>query len=122
MLEPSASPLEMPMRYARKLIFCLGLLLTTVQTQGLVLLGSNILFLSFYICYRPAKAPLTNTICILLEIGLVLLIALFIAYDKLDTKDITNQLGFSIAMIVIEAIMMIIVLLWAIYRLILVIR
>ena len=89
------------MRYARKLIFCLGLLLTTVQTQGLVLLASNILFLSFYACYRPAKAPLTNKICIALEIGLILLISLFISYDKLNTKDISAQLGFSIAMIVV---------------------
>jgi hypothetical protein len=101
MMEPSAYPLELPMRYLRKLLFCLALLLTSVQTQGMVLLATNILFLSFFGCYKPAKAPLTNKVVISLEIGLILLISLFLGYDKLTTKDITNQLGFSIAMVVV---------------------
>lgn len=87
------------MRYLRKLLFCLALLLTSVQTQGMVMLCTNILFLSFYACYKPAKSPLTNKIIISLELGFIILISLFIGYDKMITKDITTQQGFSIAMI-----------------------
>lgn len=64
MMEPSAYPLELPMRYMRKLLFCLALLLDSVQTQGMVLLASNIVFLSFFGCYKPASSPLTNKIVI----------------------------------------------------------
>jgi hypothetical protein len=62
MLEPSANSLEMPLRYIRKFLFCLGLLLTSVQTQAMVILATNILFLSFFGCYKPAKSPLTNKV------------------------------------------------------------
>ena len=56
----------MPVRYLRKLIFCFGLLLSSVQTQALVLLSCNVLFLAFYGCYKPANSPLTNKVCIAL--------------------------------------------------------
>ena len=65
-MEPSAHPLEIPLRYIRKFMICLSLLLTDIQTQGMALLATSILFLCFFACYKPAKSPLTNKVVILL--------------------------------------------------------
>jgi hypothetical protein len=54
--------------------------------------------------------------------GYIILEGLFIGYDKLVTKDTNSQLGFSIAMIVVEGLVILLVLAWAFYRLVLVIR
>ena len=91
----------MPLRYIRKLLFCLSLLLPDVQTQGMALLATNVLFLCFFGCYKPAKSPLTNKIVIILELGLILLISLFLAYDKTVDKNITTQQGYAIAMVTV---------------------
>lgn len=52
----------------------------------------------------------------------MLLICLFIGYDKMEVKNVSTQLGFSVALVVVEALLIVIVLVWAIYRLWLVIR
>ena len=122
MMEPSAHPFEMPLRYIRKLLFCLGLLLPDVQTQGMALLATNILFLCFFGCYKPAKSPLTNKIVIVLELGLILLISLFLAYDKTVDKTIATQQGYAIAMVTVAVIIILIALVWSFYRLMLVIK
>ncbi len=112
----------MPMRYLRKLLFCLGLMMPGVSTQGMVLLSANVMFLSFYGCYKPANSPVTNKVVLLIEVGLMLLICLFIGYDKMEVKSVSTQLGFSVALVVVEALLIVVVLVWAIYRLWLVIR
>ena len=72
------------MRFIRKLFFCLALLFGDVQSQGAILLAVNVLFLSFYGCYKPAKSSLTNKVVLLLELGLIVLIGLFMGYDRLQ--------------------------------------
>lgn len=52
----------------------------------------------------------------------MLLICLFIGYDKMEVKSVSTQLGFSVALVVVEVLLIVIVLVWAIYRLWLVIR
>ena len=121
-LEPSAQSLEMPMRYIRKLLFCLCLLFSEIQSQAIALLAVNILFVCFFGCYKPAKSSLTNKVVLLLELGLILLLALFLAYDKTIVKDTSAQQGYSIAMVTIECIIILIAMVWCCYRLILVIR
>lgn len=63
-LEPSTFPLEMPMRYARKFLLALALLLGSLQSQAVLMIMINLVFLSFYACYKPAKSVMTNRICI----------------------------------------------------------
>ena len=96
-------------------------MLGSIQTQGVVLLASSVTFLCFFGCYRPAKSPLTNKVIIILEIGLMLTISLFLAYDKVIDKNIDTQQGFAIALVVVQSIMILIALAWSFYRLVLVI-
>lgn len=89
------------MRYGRKLLFVIALLLSSLQSQVVALLAINISFLLIYLCLKPSKSPLTNKICIAVELLMIILESLFLAYDKLITKSVNNQLGFSIGMIII---------------------
>ena len=88
----------------------------------MALIAINILFICFFGCYKPAKSPLTNKIVAILELGLIILISLFLAYDKTVDKSITTQQGYAIAMVVVAIIIILIALVWSCYRLILVIR
>lgn len=72
-LEPANNTLEMPARYARKLAFGLALLLPSFQSQLVGLLAINLSFLVLYLCYRPSKTPLNNSVCLLLELLMVVL-------------------------------------------------
>lgn len=72
-LEPANNTLEMPARYARKLAFGLALLLPSFQSQLVGLLAINLSFLVLYLCYRPSKNPLNNSVCLLLELLMVIL-------------------------------------------------
>ena len=98
------------------------MLLGNLQTQATVILVGNIVFLCFFGCYKPAKSPLTNKIVVFLECGLMILMGLFIAYDKTIDKNVDTQLGYSIAMLVVEGIMFLVAIVWSFYRLVLVIR
>ncbi len=64
MLEPATFPLEMPMRYGRKYLICLALLFDNIQSQTTALLFINVVFILFYILYKPSNQPLTNYVCI----------------------------------------------------------
>ena len=114
--------MEIPIRYGRKYLLALALLLSSLQSQALAMLMTNAVFFIFYLCYQPATSPITNKVCMIIQIGYIILEGLFIGYDKLVAKDINSQLGFSIAMITIEGLVILLVLAWATYRLILVIR
>lgn len=91
----------MPIRYGRKYLLALALLLPSLQSQAILMLMVNGVFFIFYLCYQPAASPITNKVCMIVEIGYIILEGLFIAYDKLLSKDINSQLGFSIAMITV---------------------
>lgn len=89
----------------------------SLQSQAMLLLANSIVFLCFFGCYKPAKAPLTNKVVFLLELGFILLVGLFIAYDKVVDKNINTQLGFSIALVVVEVLMILLAIVWSFYRL-----
>ena len=88
----------------------------------MALLAVNILFICFFGCYKPAKSRLTNKVVFVLEVGLLIIAGLFIAYDKTIDKSITTQQGYSIALVVVQILMIVIALIWSFYRLLLVIR
>jgi hypothetical protein len=112
----------MPLRYGRKLFFAIALLLPSFQSQLVALLSINISFLVLYLCYKPSKTPLTNYVCLFLEVLLVLMEGVFFSYDKLDSKPVNSQLGFSVCMIILQGLSMLAILAWVVYRLILVIK
>ena len=121
MLEPSFT-LEMPLRYLRKTIFAAALLLPSLQSQAVAILAINIVFLFIFFFYQPSKNRITNYVCLSVEILLIILTGLFIAYDKILLKSIERQVGFSIGMLIVEASIVLILIVWSIYRLVLVIK
>lgn len=56
----------MPVRFLRKFLFVVALLLPAVQSQLVLLLAVNISFFIMLACYRPSKIPLTHYLCLLL--------------------------------------------------------
>ena len=50
------------MRYGRKLLFAAALMLPSLQSQAVMLVAINLVFLIFYLIYRPAKSVTTNKI------------------------------------------------------------
>lgn len=121
-LEATQNTLDIPIRYGRKLIFAIALLLPSFQSQLIALLSINCSFFVMYLCFRPSKTPLTNYVCFIFELLLIVLEGLFYAYDKLKTKNVDSQFGFSVGMMTVEGLIMITAVIWIIYRLILVIK
>jgi hypothetical protein len=72
-LEASTFPFEMPLRLARKFLLALALLLGSLQTQVISMMTVNLVFFLFYLCYRPAKSQVTNTICMIVEAGYIII-------------------------------------------------
>lgn len=58
--------LDMPVRFLRKFLFVIALLLPSMQSQLILLLSVNISFLIMLACYRPSKSPLTHYASLLL--------------------------------------------------------
>lgn len=112
----------MPVRYVRKLGFALALLLPTFQSQLVGFIAINLSFLCMYLCYRPSKTPLTNYVCIFMELLMIVYEGVYYGYDKLDVKSTNSQYGFSIGMIIVQITILLGMMAWIIYRLIIVIR
>ena len=52
------------MRYGRKLVFCAALVFPSHQGQVVMIIAANLVFLLFYIIYRPSKSVVTNKVII----------------------------------------------------------
>jgi hypothetical protein len=58
----------MPLRYIRKLLFCIFLVIGTTETQVISIMGANFLVFSYYAFFKPSKSRLSNWINILIEL------------------------------------------------------
>ena len=116
--EPSSFPMEMPMRYIRKLCLCFALVMPSFEAQLVIMLMTNIVFMTYCLCFTPSKSKLTNYVNIAIELGYILIEGLFYGYFKLENKVSEEQIGFSFALITIQALILLIVFMWAFYRLI----
>lgn len=65
-MEPAAFPMELPLRYLRKLLICVALLIPHADTQCLLLIVFNLIFFLYLLCFMPAKSTLTNVINIII--------------------------------------------------------
>jgi hypothetical protein len=66
--EPSASPLELPLRYLRKLLLCCALLIPSVQGQLICMMALNFCFFMYILFFKPSNLKLTNALTFLLEV------------------------------------------------------
>lgn len=120
--DPANMTIEVPLRYLRKLLFALSFMLPSFQSQIVCLLAVNISFIFYYLCHQPSKSSITNYICLLLELLMIILESIFYAYNRLDSKPTNSQIGFSLGMLAVEGIAMITIITWLFYRLALMIR
>lgn len=106
----------MPFRYLRKFLLCLALIVPYPDVQSVLIIILSVIFLFYFMCYMPAKSFLSNAMNIAIESSYVILGGMLYGYDKLVNKDIEEQKGFSIAMIVGICLMLIAIFCWVIYR------
>ena len=108
--------MEMPLRYIRKLLFCAALVVPYPDAQSMLLVFISLMFLLYLLCYMPAESKLTNIMNICIEGSYLTLAGMIYGYDKLKEKNMEEQNGFAISMIVIICLMLLAVLAWVIYR------
>ena len=60
--DDSFLPYQIPLRYIRKILFCVFLFSAMVELQVVGMIASNFLILSFYFVYKPSKSKFTNWI------------------------------------------------------------
>ena len=70
----------------------------------------------------PSDSVITNVVNIVIEISYIVVVGLFYGYNKLTDKTVEAQMGFSISLIVIKGLVIAMIIIWIIYRGILVIR
>lgn len=98
------------------MLFCFALLLPSVDSQCISIIVVSALFLMYIGCYMPSNSMVTNVINIIIETSYIVLAGLFYSFNKLEVKDMEAQTGFSITMITVQGLVVGIVLLWIIYR------
>ena len=58
--EASTFPMEIPLRYLRKILLCLALAMPAFEAQVVIMMMVNFVFLCYYMCYMPATSKITN--------------------------------------------------------------
>jgi hypothetical protein len=116
--EPSSFPMEMPMRYIRKLCLCFALAMPSFEAQIVIMLMTNIVFMTYCMCFTPSKSKVTNYINFAIEIGYIVIEGLFYGYFKLENKTAEEQLGFACTLIAVQALILLFVFIWAFARMV----
>ncbi len=61
----------MPLRYVRKLFFCVFIVIAIIELQVIGLIASNFMVFAFYAIYKPSKSKFNNYINILIEMSYI---------------------------------------------------
>jgi hypothetical protein len=69
--DDSFIPYQMPLRYIRKLLFCVFISIGIVELQVIGIIASNFMVLAFYAYFRPSKSKFSNYINILVELSYI---------------------------------------------------
>ena len=56
------------------------------EAQIIIMLMSNIVFMTYIMCFTPSKSKLTNYVNFAIEISYIVLEGLFYGYYKLENK------------------------------------
>lgn len=111
--DDSFLPYQMPLRYVRKLFFCVFIVIGITELQVIGLIASNFMVLAFYIMFKPSKSRFSNWINILIEmsyVGLELTILMYANSVGLKTDEKlsygTAMLGLSLSALFLSMIWM----------------
>ncbi len=88
------------------------------EAQIVIMLMTNIVFMTYCMCFTPSKSKITNYVNFAIEIGYIVIEGLFYAYFKLENKNSEEQVGFAFTMIAVQGVILLVVFLWAFYRMI----
>jgi hypothetical protein len=64
--DDSFIPYQMPLRYIRKLLFCIFIFMAMIELQIIALISVNFMMLVFYFYYRPSKSKFNNYVNIVI--------------------------------------------------------
>lgn len=81
----------------------------------------NIVYLIYTLCYHPSKSKITNFLNAFITTAFIVCEIVFFIYDTTN-KSTINQNLFSLVLLAIMGLMIILVLLWVVYRFIKYIR
>ena len=87
-MEPNSFPMEIPLRYLRKMFICLALLIPSVDAQCILLIMTNLIFLMYTSCFMPAKSMVTNAVNITIDSSYIILAGMFYGYHRLVEKTL----------------------------------
>jgi hypothetical protein len=119
--EESQFPMEIPMRGFFKLVVACVLIAGDVSVQLILLMIFNLVYMIYTLCYSPSKSKLTNGLNAFLMVGFIVCEIVFFVYNT-STMSASYQNLISIVLLSIFGIMVLLVVVWIIYRFILYIR
>lgn len=64
--DDSFMPYQMPLRYIRKVLFCVFIVVGIIELQIIGLIASNFMVLAFYAFFKPSKSRFNNYVNILI--------------------------------------------------------
>jgi hypothetical protein len=114
--EDSHIPFEMPLRHIRKLLFCIFLVIATIETQIIAMIGSNFMVLAYYLFFKPAKSRFSNWINILIELCYIGLEVTMILYNNEISPTTAIKITYGTAMIAFCISALIIVMVWLVWQ------
>jgi hypothetical protein len=114
--EESHIPFEMPLRHVRKLLFCIFLVIYSIETQIIAMIGSNCLVLAYYLFYKPAKSRFSNWINILIELCYIALEVCILLYNNelSPTTALKSTYGTGMMALSVSALMLVVI--WLVWQ------
>ena len=114
-IEPSQFSLEIALRFFMKIAFAIALLIENMQVQLILFLVFNLIFLLYFLIFKPSLYKVTNRLNIFICLFFIAIeIVLFLFTITLKTSS--DQETISIVCLALEGLMILIIIIWMIYR------
>lgn len=114
--EDSHIPFEMPLRHIRKLLFCIFLVIASIETQIIAMIGSNCMVLAYYLFFKPAKSRFSNWVNILIELSYIGLELAILLYNNEVSLTTAVKLSYGTAMMALSLCALMLVVIWLVWQ------
>ena len=114
-MEPSFFPMEIAIRTLLKFCMAFTLMIENAAAQLVLLMTLNLIFLAYILIYKPSMFKVTNRLNIFLSLGFIALEVVLFLFT-ISSKSSDDQNTTSIACLALEGAMIVSILLWIIYR------
>ena len=111
----------MPLRGLFKLMIACALIVPEPRMQLFLLMVFNLFNIAYTYCYTPSVYRYTNYLNIFIHLSMIVYEIIFLLYSVSDQSSVYQQ-TISIALFIIIGIVMMVVIIWMIYRMIVAIR